>query len=368
MWWVLFSEMCRYAWTWDYSEFVKSTSTRLMRENLVYTKVFQALVAKFAPCDSGHNIPYPADEATPLSMDGLTWGSVIGSGMVAVVYTGQADGHPVVIKVKRKNIKAILLDGLQEIKETLTLLDYIPFLKKFCLMEIHSDVTEMLLDQLDFEQEVRHQKRFSGMFAYNKNIVVPTVYDKWCTADQIVMERLEGMPFDEVTNREAHAELFSQVIVKCAVIDGFVHCDMHLGNTIFMRDGRIGIIDYGLMLDLTKQQQDAYIGLSSFMRQEKFEEAALFTINTYFTWQTRSPREPELIEKIAAIIRNSRKIQTFGVLQISQMSSAARPYGYKVSPFFYKIVVSMAASDALLQELSPMSLDLLLNHVGSLIE
>lgn len=368
MWWVLFSETCRYAWTWDYGDFVKSTSTRLMQENLVYTKVFQALVAKYAPCDSGHNIPFPADEAIPLSMEGLTWRTVIGSGMVAVVYSGQADGQPVVIKVKRKNIRAILLNGLQEIKETLTLLDYIPFLKKFCLMEIHAEVTEMMLDQLDFEQEVRHQKRFSGMFSYNKAIVVPVVYDKWCTADQIVMERLDGMPFDEVTNREAHAELFSQVIVKCAIIDGFIHSDMHLGNTIFMRDGRIGIIDYGLMLQLTKTQQDAYIGLSTFMRQKEFEQAALFAIQTYFTWETQSPREPELIEKIAAIIRNSRKIQTFGVMQISQMSAAARPYGYKVSPFFYKIVVSMAASDALLQELSPTSLDLLLNHVGCLTE
>jgi predicted unusual protein kinase regulating ubiquinone biosynthesis (AarF/ABC1/UbiB family) len=368
MWWVLFSEACRYAWTWDYVEFVRSTSTRLMRENLVYTKVFQALVAKYAPCESGHNIPYPADEATPLSMDGLTWDTVIGSGMVAVVYSGKADGQPVVIKVKRKNIKAILMAGLQEIKDTLTMLDYVPFLKKFCLMDIHSEVTEMLLDQLDFEQEVRHQKRFTGMFSYNKAIVVPAVYDKWCTGDQIVMEFLEGMPFDEVENKETHAELFSQVIVKCAIIDGFVHCDMHLGNTIFMKDGRIGIIDYGLMLQLTKQQQDAYIGLSTLMRQKEFENAAQFTLDTYFTFEKRNPREPELVQRMAAIIRNSRTIQTFGVMQISEMSSVARPFGYKVSPFFYKIVVSMAASDALLQVLSPTSLDLLLNHVGSLIE
>lgn len=354
MWWILFSEGCRYAWTRDYALFVRGVSFRLMQENLVYTKVFQALVAKYAPCEMAHNIPYPADEVRPYLSPGLTAGDVLGAGMVAVVFEGTLNGLPVAIKVKRKGIEAKLAEGLDNVKRTLQILACVPGLKRFCLLDVYSEVREMLFAQIDFEQEKRNQTRFSAMYAYNRQIVVPKLYPEWCTPDQIVMERLYGGP---VQDHKAAAALFSQVVVKSAVMDGFIHSDMHVGNVLFLEDG-IGILDYGLMLELTREQQDAYITLSTFLLKESYEEAAVFTLHTYFN-ADRIP--PPLVDKIAAIFKSVRQRNVFGVNEVAEMAAAAYPF--KVAPFFYKIVLSMAAADSLLQMLTPTSLDMLLQHV-----
>ena len=354
MWWILFSEGCRYAWTREYAAFVRGVSYRLMQENLVYTKVFQALVAKYAPCEMAHNIPYPVDEVRPHLSPGLTAGGVIGAGMVAVVFEGTANGLPVAIKVKRKNIEAKLVEGLNSVRRTLRVLGCIPGIRRFYLMDVYSEVREMLFAQIDFEQEARNQNRFRAMYAYNRHIVVPKLYPEWCTPDQLVMERLYGGP---VQDRKAAAALFSQVVVKSAVMDGFIHSDMHVGNGLFLEDG-IGILDYGLMLELTREQQDAYIILSTFLLKESYDEAAVFTLNTYFNVD-RIP--PHLVGKIAAIYKTVRQRNVFGVNEVAEMAAAAYPF--KVAPFFYKIVLSMAAADALLQMLTPTSLDLLLQNV-----
>jgi predicted unusual protein kinase regulating ubiquinone biosynthesis (AarF/ABC1/UbiB family) len=366
MWCILFSEAFRYAWTRDYPEFVRRASTRLMHENVVYTKVFQAIVAKYAPCDA-HNIPYPPDEVAPALSPGLTCGGVVGTGMIAVVFAGEADGVPVVIKVKRKNILAELTAGLARAQSTMRTLNRLPWLRRYCLPDVYLEVKELLLEQLDFEQEAFNQNRFRDMFAYNPKVVVPKLFPKWCTPDQLVMERLEGLPLAEV-DHPACAELFSQIIAKSTVLDGFVHSDMHLGNVFFLKDGRIGIIDYGLMVELTGEQQDAYLVLSKALSAQDYAAAAAHVLTTYFTCLAPSPRKAALLLEIAEIFRRAALGKTFGVMQVSEMASAAYPYGYKVSTFFYKIVMSMAASDALLQELTPKSLDLLLHNISAFTE
>lgn len=366
MWCILFSEACRYAWTRDYGEFVRRVSTRLMHENVVYTKVFQAVVAKYAPCDA-HNIPYPPGEVAPTLSPGLTCGHVVGTGMIAVVFSGEADGVPIVIKVKRKNILAELTEGLTRAQTTMRTLNRLPWLRRFCLPDVYLEVQQLLLEQLDFEQEACNQNRFRDMFTYNPLVVVPKLFPQWCTPDQLVMERLEGCPLAQV-DRPAYAKLFSQIIAKSTVLDGFVHSDMHLGNVFFLKDGRIGIIDYGLMVELTGAQQDAYIVLSKALSTQKYDAAAAHVLKNYFTTLAPSRRTAALLSEFAEIFKRAALGKTFGVMQVSEMASAAYPYGYKVSAFFYKIVVSMAASDALLQELTPNSLDLLLQNVSAFTE
>jgi hypothetical protein len=356
MWWILFSEMCRYAWTRNYPDFVHRTTERLMLNNLVYTKVFQALVAKYAPCEAAHTIPYPLEEVPVY--DGLTILEVIGAGMVAVVYAGTLQGEPVAIKVKRKNIAVKLAAGLNDVHRTLRLVAWLPGIRRFSLLDVFEEIREMILVQIDFEQEARNQERFRAMFKYNKRIVVPKLYPEWCTPDRLVMERLYGGPLEDCPDAAA---LFSQVIVKCAVLDGFIHSDLHVGNVFFMKTG-LGIIDFGLMLELAKEQQDTYITLSTFLTREAYDEAALYTLTTLFT------DKPSLkyVEKISNIYRSAKLRNVLGVAELAEISAVAYPC--KMCPFFYKQVLYIGAADALLQKLSPNSLDLLLANVAGLVD
>jgi predicted unusual protein kinase regulating ubiquinone biosynthesis (AarF/ABC1/UbiB family) len=359
MWWILFSELVRYVWTRNYPDFVVRVSERLMRQNLVYTKIFQGIVAKHAPCEMAHNIPYPPDEVAPTLTDGLTVGEVIGTGMVAVVFAGTAGGRPAVIKVKRKNIGLKLAAGLRDVGRTLAFVSRLPWVRQFSLLEVFEEVRDMILVQIDFEQEARNQKRFRAMFAYNPRIVVPELFEEWCTSDQLVMERLYGGPVEDCPDAAA---LLSQVIVKSVVLDGFVHADMHIGNVFFMKRG-LGIVDYGLMTELTREQQESYITFSKFLMNEAYDEAAAYTLDTYFT---RTAHRPDLVPKISAIFRSMKRRNVLGVHELAEVARVAYPR--KMFPFLKKQVLYIGAADALHQMLSPNSLDLLLKNVVAFTE
>ena len=72
---------------------------------------------------------------------------------------------------------------------------------------------------------------------------------------------------------------------------------------------------------------------------------------------------PTLVPKISAFYRTVKQRNVFGVNEVAEMAAAAYPF--KVASFFYKIVLSMGAADALLQKLSSTSLDLLLQNVAT---
>jgi hypothetical protein len=56
----------------------------------------------------------------------------------------------------------------------------------------------------------------------------------------------------------------------------------------------------------------------------------------------------------------------FGVPEISELMLKVYPFGYSVKPHFYKIVMSMAASEMFLRYLSPQSKNILKEEIKAL--
>jgi len=95
--------------------------------------------------------------------------------------------------------------------------------------------------------------------------VVPRVYPELCSSRVVVMEFLEGIPLLQVEPREERRRL-ARILVgeayKQIFVDGFFHADPHPGNLRYLRDGRIGLLDFGLMGRLTPRMRDLLIRLT----------------------------------------------------------------------------------------------------------
>jgi predicted unusual protein kinase regulating ubiquinone biosynthesis (AarF/ABC1/UbiB family) len=340
-----------------------------MRINVVVTKVFQAVAVRYLGRSLQVNIdtvPYTSDEIETPVIEGVEVGKVIGAGMVAVVFEGVSDHGPIVLKVKRRNIATRIERGLRDARHLLAFLHWFPCLRVLGLDTIHEEVQELLLGQLDFEQEVQNQIDFKAMVADNPNLVVPIVYEEWCTKDMIVMEKLEGTRHP--THKKEAATAIASAIAS-SVIKGVIHADLHIGNVIFMEE-KVGIIDFGLMLRLSPSELNAYTTIFTAGILKQFNVAADKAIRYYM-----HPPEliqnlpPSTLEKLASDIsllyKGSVQVRkSFGVNEVLAMAALVRPYGLTIAPIFYKTMMSMAAGDLLMKELTPEPLDFILTQVA----
>lgn len=119
------------------------------------------------------------------------------------------------------------------------------------------DLRMRLEQETDYEREAAMLHRVRSLFREDDGIVVPRVYPEYSTSRILTMERLEGKHLDAflATNpsqevRNGFARKMLRAWYRMMYAGRLVYSDMHPGNYLFMDDGRLGVIDFGSMLDL----------------------------------------------------------------------------------------------------------------------
>jgi len=102
----------------------------------------------------------------------------------------------------------------------------------------------------------------------DKYLVVPKVYKEYTTQEILVLEFLDGRPFNEFHSLEdigpdmvEKLEKSIQLFTHTLLADGFFHADLHGGNFFVLNDRSIGIIDFGLMGTLSKKNRANLIAI-----------------------------------------------------------------------------------------------------------
>jgi ubiquinone biosynthesis protein len=109
-------------------------------------------------------------------------------------------------------------------------------------------------------------------------LVVPNVYREYTTQEVIVLEFLDGRPFNEFHSLEQLGPVVVERLLKSVELfthtllaDGFFHADLHGGNFFVMPDQRIGLIDFGLMGTLSKKNRANLIAIMYSLINHDFE-------------------------------------------------------------------------------------------------
>jgi ubiquinone biosynthesis protein len=161
-------------------------------------------------------------------------------------------GHRVVVKVQRPDAPRIIrrdIDLLYQFAELLEDRIDVGFSPVGVVHEFASSITR----ELDYALEARNAMRFAANFSDSREVVVPAVFDRYCSTRVLTMERIEGptlnseevarLPLDE---RRLLAENIARCWLKQILEDGFVHADPHPANIVYLGDGRFGLLDFGM--------------------------------------------------------------------------------------------------------------------------
>jgi predicted unusual protein kinase regulating ubiquinone biosynthesis (AarF/ABC1/UbiB family) len=119
------------------------------------------------------------------------------------------------------------------------------------------DLRMRLERETDYEAEAAALGKVRPLFREDDGIVVPRVYPQHSTTRVLTMERLEGVHLEEFMARnppQGERDEFAKKIVRAWSRMHFagrlLYVDFHPGNFLFTKDGRLGLLDFGLVLPL----------------------------------------------------------------------------------------------------------------------
>jgi ubiquinone biosynthesis protein len=123
----------------------------------------------------------------------------------------------------------------------------------FSPVELVQEFARSVERELDYMLEARNAMRFAANFEDSGVVRIPKVYRQYCSKRILTMERLEGPTLNspEIAalppqERKALAEMISSCWFKQILHDGFVHADPHPANIVYLGEGKIGLLDFGM--------------------------------------------------------------------------------------------------------------------------
>lgn len=119
-----------------------------------------------------------------------------------------------------------------------------------------------LRKEVDFEKEGDFIEKFSEIFQYNEDILVPDVYWDYVTDSVLVMEFMEGLQLNELDDWDAAGidpRKVSTHATQAAMesfLSGMIHGDPHPANIMGTKDGKVVLLDFGMSLEMSNEEID----------------------------------------------------------------------------------------------------------------
>jgi ubiquinone biosynthesis protein len=183
------------------------------------------------------------------------------------------DGREVALKVQRPGIDIIIEQDIVVLRGLAELVMLTDFGQQYDIVALAEEFAIALRAELDFIQEASYTDELKRNLSKSRwfdptQIVVPEIQWQLTTKKLLVMEWLDGVPIllgdlqglrhngDADAEREEITTLLCRAFFQQLYIDGFFHADPHPGNLFYLKDGRIALLDCGMVgrLDPRTQQ------------------------------------------------------------------------------------------------------------------
>jgi len=192
----------------------------------------------------------------------------VAAASIGQVYRGILQDHfggqEVAIKIQRPNILENSSLDLFVIRKIISFIGTLPG-------EAAANIGGMtgLLDEwasrffleMDYCHEAANAKRFQEDMRDLQIVRVPTVFEDLSTKRVLVTEWVHGEKLSESKAEDVKALV--TVMLNCYLVQlletGFLHADPHPGNLIRTPDGKICVLDFGLMGEVSEEQRQTLV-------------------------------------------------------------------------------------------------------------
>jgi ubiquinone biosynthesis protein len=165
------------------------------------------------------------------------------------------DGTEVVVKLRRPGALTLVTEDLRILQDLAQRASrYWDAARDYDLIGIAQEFAQTLRTELDYLHEAHNVERIAENFADDETIHIPRVYWELTTARMLTLERIYGCKITDFAcieadglSRAATARRAAYLLLTMILDHGFFHADPHPGNVLVEQDGRIGLIDFGMV-------------------------------------------------------------------------------------------------------------------------
>jgi predicted unusual protein kinase regulating ubiquinone biosynthesis (AarF/ABC1/UbiB family) len=174
-------------------------------------------------------------------------------------------GRDVVVKVRRPGVAEQVALDLAVLRSTARIAAGRSETAELLQLEALADELEVhLRAELDFLEEAHNTELIARMVERFPSLVVPAVAHPYVSERVLVLDHVDGKkvgPDHGLPPEQAEelAKQFFRAYVYQVVVEGVYHADPHPGNVLLTPDGRLALLDFGL---LGRLDEDTRRGLS----------------------------------------------------------------------------------------------------------
>lgn len=222
------------------------------------------------------------------------------------------DGRLVAVKVQRPDIRREIADDIDALTEIATFLDHhSETSRRYQFLQMLDEFRKNLLRELDYRQEARNMIEIGDNLKEIGLIVVPRPIADYTTSRVLTMEYIEGRKVTSLgplahleLNGTALAEALFQAYLRQILVDGIFHADPHPGNVLVTSDGRVALLDLGMVGRISPAMQEQLLKLLLAISDGRSEDAA--NIGIAIGEARKELDEPEYRRRVGELVANQQ--------------------------------------------------------------
>lgn len=213
--------------------------------------------------------------------------NAVNAASIGQVHKAELNGKKLAVKIQYPGVAESVRSDLRMVKPfALRLLnmrekDVEPYIK---------EVEERLLEETDYELEVKRSMHISKASKNLENLTFPGYYPEYSGSRIITMDWLKGVPIKEFIAQKPSQEIRNKVGQTLWDFTDFqihnlkmLHADPHPGNFLIQEDGTVGVIDFGCVKEVPEDFYQNYFAIvrGDILENEEALDKALWDLEFY---------------------------------------------------------------------------------------
>jgi predicted unusual protein kinase regulating ubiquinone biosynthesis (AarF/ABC1/UbiB family) len=285
----------------------------------------------------------------------------LASASIAQVHTALlADGREVVVKVRRPGVVEQVDLDLDVMRTTVRFLHRHSETAQLLQLEALADELEVHLHgELDLTEEAHNTELVARIVADFPELTVATVVHPHVTERVLVLERIHG---EKVTHEHGLepdrarqlARQFFRAYIRQVTVEGVYHADPHRGNVLLTSDGRLALIDFGLLGRLDDETRTTLSLLLLAIARNRADDVASLILGLSLT--TLGSDESAFLHELRRKLPRYHWRPLAGIRAGEALADLQRiclRYGIRLPPSFALVGKTLAQADSIARTLDP---------------
>jgi predicted unusual protein kinase regulating ubiquinone biosynthesis (AarF/ABC1/UbiB family) len=192
------------------------------------------------------------------------------------------DGRQVAVKVQRPEARAQVAGDLDAFADIADFLDkHTDAGRSMSFSQVVDEFRATIIEELDYRREAQNLATLKANLARFPRIFVPAPIEGYTSGRVLTMEYVGGRKLTALNpvvrldiDGEGLADELFRAYLRQIIIDGFFHADPHPGNVLLTDDGRVALLDLGMVSRISRSKQEELLKLLLAVAEGRGEQAA----------------------------------------------------------------------------------------------